>query len=107
MRAPKERREMIKSQNSQRGFSMIELLIAMTVTIVIATIASTLVAQSLHMRTREDARSDAIADAHRALNIVSREIANSGFGLLDNGIVPGDTGSGSLRVRANDRKSVV
>jgi type II secretory pathway pseudopilin PulG len=87
--------------NSQRGFSLIELVIAMTVTIVIATIASSLVAQSFRMRAREDARSDAIADAHRALNIVSREIANSGFGLLDNGIVPGDTGSGSIRFRAN------
>jgi type II secretory pathway pseudopilin PulG len=89
------------TRHSQRGFSIIELLIAMTVTIVIATIASTLVAQSFHMRSREDARSDAIADAHRALNIVSREIANSGFGLLDNGIVPGDTGPGSIRFRAN------
>ena len=44
---------------------------------------------------------DAIADAQRALNIVSREIANSGFGLIDNGIVPGDTGAGSIRFRAN------
>jgi Tfp pilus assembly protein PilW len=87
--------------NSQRGFSLIELVIAMTVTIVIATIASTLVAQSFRMRSREDARSDAIADAQRALNIVSREIANSGFGLLDNGIVPGDTGPGSIRFRSN------
>lgn len=87
--------------NSERGFSFVELLIAMSVTIVIATIASTLVAQSFRMRAREDARSDAIADAHRALNIVCREIANSGFGLLDNGIVPGDTGPGSIRFRAN------
>ena len=87
--------------NSQHGFSLIELVIAMTVTIVIATIASTLVAQSFRMRSREDARSDAIADAQRALNIVSREIANSGFGLIDNGIVPGDTGAGSIRFRAN------
>jgi prepilin-type N-terminal cleavage/methylation domain-containing protein len=87
--------------NSQRGFSLIELLIAMTVTVVIAGIASTLVAQSFRMRSREDARSDAVADAQRALNIVSREIANSGFGLIDNGIVPGDTGSGSIRFRAN------
>lgn len=87
--------------NSQRGFSLIELVIAMTVTIVIATIASTLVAQSFRMRSREDGRSDAIADAQRALNIVSREIANSGFGLIDNGIVPGDTGAGSIRFRAN------
>lgn len=87
--------------HSQRGFSLIELIIAMSVTIVIATIAATLVAQSFRMRAREDARSDAIADAHRALNIVSREIANSGFGLVDNGIVPGDTGPGSIRFRAN------
>src|SRR6185369_10681657 len=86
---------------SQRGFSLIELIIAMSVTIVIATIAATLVAQSFRMRAREDSRSDAIADAHRALNIVSREIANSGFGLIDNGIVPGDTGAGSIRFRAN------
>jgi len=76
-------------------------MIAMTVTIVIAGIASSLVAQSFRMRAREDARSDAIADAQRALNIVSREIANSGFGLIDNGLVPGDTGPGSIRFRAN------
>jgi type II secretory pathway pseudopilin PulG len=88
-------------QTSQRGFSLVELLIAMTVTIVIAGIASTLVAQSFRMRSREDARSDAIADAQRALNIVSREIANSGFGLVDNGLVPGDTGPTSIRIRAN------
>jgi type II secretory pathway pseudopilin PulG len=91
----------MNTQNSQRGFSIIELLIAMTVTIVIAGIASTLVAQSFRMRAREDARSDAIADAQRALNIVSREIANSGFGLIDNGLVPGDTSPNSIRFRAN------
>ena len=91
----------MNNQNSQRGFSFIELLIAMTVTIVIAGIASTLVAQSLRMRSREDARSDAIADAQRALNIVSREVANSGFGLVDNGLVPEDSGPTSIRFRAN------
>ena len=88
-------------QNSQQGFSLIELLIAMTVTIVIAGIASNLVAQSFKLRAREDTRSDAIADAQRALNIVSREIANAGFGLVDNGVVPGDTSNGSIRFRAN------
>ena len=101
MRVPNERRENMNNQNSQRGFSLIELLIAMTVTIVIAGIASTLVAQSLRMRSREDSRSDAIADAQRALNIVSREIANSGFGLVDNGLVPEDSGLTSIRFRAN------
>ena len=91
----------MNNQSSQRGFSLIELMIAMTVTIVIATIASTLVAQSFRMRSREDARSDAIADAHRARNSVSREIANSGFGLIDNGLVPDDTGPNSIRFRSN------
>src|SRR6185503_10492524 len=91
----------MKNQNSQGGFSLIELLIAMTVTIVIAGIASSLVAQSFRLRSREDARSDAIADAQRALNIVSREIANSGFGLIDNGLVPDDTGQASIRFRSD------
>lgn len=92
---------MNQKPNSQSGFSLIELVIAMSVTIVIATIASSLVAQSFRMRAREDTRSDAIADAHRALNIVTREIANSGFGLMDNGIVPGDSGPASIRFRSN------
>jgi prepilin-type N-terminal cleavage/methylation domain-containing protein len=85
----------------QAGFTLIELTIAMTLTLVIAGISSTLLSQSFRMRAREDSRSDAIADAQRALNIVSREIANSGFGLADNGIVPGDTNETSIRVRAN------
>jgi len=92
---------MNKNHKSQQGFSLIELIIEMTVTIVIAGIASSLLAQSFRLRAREDVRSDAVADAQRALNIVSREIANSGFGLIDNGLVPGDTNSGSIRFRAN------
>jgi prepilin-type N-terminal cleavage/methylation domain-containing protein len=88
-------------RQSHAGFSLIELMIAMTVTLVIAGASATLLAQAFRMRSREDKRSDAIADAQRALNIVSREIANSGFGLVDNGIVPGDTNNESIRVRAN------
>ncbi|PYS74452.1 MAG: hypothetical protein DMF69_01735 [Acidobacteria bacterium] len=92
---------MKQKQKSQDGFSLIELMIAMTVTIVIAGIASSLLAQAFKLRAREDTRSDAVADAQRALNIVSREISNAGFGLVDNGIVPGDTNNGSIRFRAN------
>jgi prepilin-type N-terminal cleavage/methylation domain-containing protein len=89
------------SARGQLGFSLIELMIAMTLTLIVAGAAATLLSQSFRMRNREDIRSDAIADAQRALNIVSREIANSGFGLIDNGIVPGDSNNGSIRVRAN------
>lgn len=85
----------------EEGFSLIELIIAMSITLVIAGIASTLLGTSFRLRAREDTRSDAVADAQRALNIVSREVANSGFGLIDNGIVPGDTGVSSIRFRAN------
>lgn len=91
----------ITSARGQLGFSLIELMIAMTMTLIVAGASATLLSQSYRMRSREDVRSDAIADAQRALNIVSREIANSGFGLIDNGIVPGDTNNGSIRVRAN------
>ena len=90
-----------QENRTEAGFSLIELLIAMTVTLVIASVASTLVGTSFRIRAREDHRSDAVADAQRALNIVSREIANSGFGLMDNGIVSGDSNSGSIRFRAN------
>lgn len=92
----------IKENNKREaGFSLIELLIAMSITLVIAGIASTLVGSAFRLRAREDTRADAVADAQRALNIVSREIANSGFGLIDNGLVPGDTSAAAIRFRAN------
>jgi prepilin-type N-terminal cleavage/methylation domain-containing protein len=83
------------------GFSLPELMIAMTITLVVMAIASTLLASSLNIRSRENQRTEAIADAQRALNIMTREIANSGYGLNDNGIVSSDSSVTSIRVRAN------
>lgn len=88
------------------GFSLIELIIAMTITLVVLTIATTLIAQSLNVRTRGNDNVDALADAERALNIMSREIAQAGFNLSDNGIVAADSvtdgnGNSTIRVRAN------
>jgi prepilin-type N-terminal cleavage/methylation domain-containing protein len=83
------------------GFSLPELMIAMTITLVLMVVASTLLASSLNVRSRENQRTDAIADAQRALNNMTREIANSGFGLNDNGIVAADSSVSSIRVRAN------
>jgi len=91
-----------QSGNSQAaGFSLLELLIAMTITLVLMGVATTLLASSLNVRTRENQRTAAIADAQRALNNMTREIANSGFGLNNNGIVTSDSSSSSIRVRAN------
>jgi Tfp pilus assembly protein PilW len=83
------------------GFSLLELVIAMAITLAVMVAASTLLATSLRTRTREHARSDALASAQRALNIMSREIGNAGYGLNDNGIVVNDSNAASIRVRSN------
>jgi prepilin-type N-terminal cleavage/methylation domain-containing protein len=86
----------------ERGFSLLELMIAMAISLAVLAAASTLLATSLRTRSRENTRSEALASAQRALNIMTREIGNSGYGLNDNGIVTADSGGGnSIRVRAN------
>ena len=86
----------------QSGFSLVELFLAMTITLVIMTIASTLLASSFKVRNRENQKSSAIADAQRALNAMSRDIANAAYGLSTNGIVTGgDSGPTSIRVRSD------
>jgi prepilin-type N-terminal cleavage/methylation domain-containing protein len=85
----------------EAGFSLVELLIAMTITLVVLGLTANLLASSFNLRSRENQRSDAMADAQRALNIMTREIANTGFGLANNGIVEADSGLSSIRVRAN------
>jgi prepilin-type N-terminal cleavage/methylation domain-containing protein len=99
----------IVKNKAERGFSLLELLIAMTLTLVITGVACTLLARSLNIRTRTNANDDALSDAQRAINIMSREIANAGFNLSDNGIVAGDSitdsnGNSTLRIRANLNK---
>lgn len=83
------------------GFSLLELLIAMAITLTLMSVATTLLANALRVRARENQKSDALADTQRALNIMSREIANSGFNLTNNGIVEADSGLNEIRVRAN------
>ena len=89
------------SAASAAGFSMIELMIGMAITLVLAGLASALIASSFNVRGRENQKSAALADAQRALNGMTREIANSGFGLSDNGIVTAESNSSAIRVRAN------
>lgn len=87
--------------SNEAGFSLPELMIAMTITLVVMVVASTLLASSLNIRSRENQRTEAIADSQRALNIMTREVANSGYGLNDNGLVASDSSTTSIRVRAN------
>ena len=95
----KKRRQSKRAPDA--GFSLLELLLAMAITLVMMTAASTLLATSLRIRTRENLRSNALSSAQRALNIMSREIGNSGYGLTDNGIVTLDSDATSIRLRAN------
>ena len=96
------------SRRNELGFSLFELLIAMSITLVIMGLASTLLASSFNMRSRQDRKSDAIADVQRALNSMSREIGSSGYKLpgglpsvSSNGIVAGDSDSQSVRIVSN------
>ena len=87
-------------ENNQ-GFSIIELIIAMTITLVLAGIGSTILSSAFRIRSRENKKSDALADAQRGLNLMTREIANAGYGLTGNGIVASDSSTSSIRVRSN------
>ena len=98
----------IRTAKTEAGFSMIELIIAMVVTLTIVGLSSTLLASAFKIRAREDRKSDAIADVQRALNIMTREISNSGLKLpsglpqvSNNGIVVNDSNSDSLRIVSN------
>ncbi len=91
-----------KSASSKAaGFSLFELMVAMTITLILMALASALMAGSFNIRGREDQKSSALADSQRALNLMSREIANSGFGLTNNGIVTTESTASAIRVRAN------
>jgi Tfp pilus assembly protein PilW len=97
-----------RTAKNERGFSIIEMVVAMGITLTIMGLASSLLASSFYMRSREDRKSDAIADVQRALNIMTREISNSGFklpvGLASvsaNGIVAGDSDNESVRLVSN------
>src|SRR5690349_18705733 len=97
----------LRQKKSSGGFSLLELIIAMAITITLMGAATTLLANALRMRTRENQKSDALADTQRALNIMSREIADSGFNLNTNGLVPADSGANQIRVRSNLNKYAI
>jgi prepilin-type N-terminal cleavage/methylation domain-containing protein len=98
----------MRRSNSQAGFSLLEVIIAMGITVTILTLATTLLAAGFRVRAREDRKSDAIADVQRALNIMTRENRNAGLKLPDglpaiskNGVVTNDSDNESLRIVSN------
>lgn len=93
-----------------------ELMVAMCVMMVITGAATSLLSGAFSTRSHEDQRTEAIGDARRALNIISRELANSGYRLPPglsytsatgsalvpvNGLIPGDCDAQSISFVTN------
>lgn len=97
-----------RRSKNEAGFSLLEVILAMGITITIMAMASSILAGAFKIRSREDRKSDAVADVQRALNIMTREISNAGLKLPSgmptvstNGIVAGDSDSDSIRFVSN------
>lgn len=96
-------------QRREAGFSLLEMLIAMTIMLILMGIVTSMLSRSLGVRARESQRTDALTSAQAALNVMSREIANSGFGIYtgantrlgNNGIIVADSSATQIHFRAN------
>ena len=83
------------------GFTLVELIISMVITLVILGVAVAAFSGALGARDRETSRTDALTSAQAALNILTREIGNSGYGLTTNGLVIADCTGKKLHFRSN------
>jgi len=100
---------MKQPKSKQAGFSILELLITMTIMLSLMGIISTLFSRSIGVRNRESRKTDALTSTKAVLNILSREVANAGFGIYEdpvnkvpsNGIVLADSNSNQIRIRSN------
>ncbi|MGI8812675.1 MAG: PulJ/GspJ family protein [Pyrinomonadaceae bacterium] len=90
-----------QSQQNASGFSLIELVLSMTIILVVLGLATSLFSRSLGTRQRESSRTDALTAAQAALNVISREISNSGYGISGNGIVSNESKDNQIHFLAN------
>ena len=88
-------------RGGEAGFSLIELMVALGVTLVIMAVSAKLLSMSMFVRQRENQRSEAVADVQRALQSMSREIANAGLGMTNNGLVAANSNEIRIRIRSN------
>lgn len=80
-----------KRSNLEAGFSIVELLVTLTIMLIIMGTVVTLFSRSLNTRRRESSRTDALTASQAALNVMSREIANAGYGTITNGVMSDST----------------
>ena len=91
----------LTSPDRQSGFSLIELMVSMTVLMVLMAAVSAIFATAMGTRSRQSDRTDALTSAQAALQIISREVASSGYGIYNNGIVLDDSNSRRIHFRTN------
>jgi Tfp pilus assembly protein PilW len=97
----------MKERSSQSGFSVLELMITLIVMLFVMAAASRLMVASFRLRSREDKRGEALADARRALDAMTHEIASAGYklpsglGLPANGIVSANSDATGIRFVTN------
>src|SRR5688572_26206916 len=99
----------VKHPQKNAGFSLLELIISMTVILICLGIVATLIGQAFGVRARESQKTDALTSAQAAMNVISREISNSGFGIYSsgstrtasNGIISADSNANRIHFRAN------
>jgi prepilin-type N-terminal cleavage/methylation domain-containing protein len=91
----------IKKRGSQNGFSLIELLLSVVISLIILGVGVATFSAALSSRAREASKTDAITSTQAALNVMTREIGNSGYGLSTNGIVVVDSTNKQLHFRTN------
>jgi len=95
--------------HADKGFSLLELLVSMTIMLAVMGIASSVLFRAYSVKNRESRTVDALTSAQAALNVISREIANAGFGMYEdintkvpyNGIVIANSDTNRIRVRSN------
>jgi Tfp pilus assembly protein PilW len=98
-----------KPTHTASGFSLVELLMSLVLSLFILGVAVATFSGALGSRDRESSRTDAITSAQAALNIMSREIGNAGYGIVidpvsqipSNGIVFADSNANQLHFRTN------
>jgi type II secretory pathway pseudopilin PulG len=92
---------MNSKKQTQAGFSILELLLSMFMIFVLLAIVSSLFSDSIGIRDRESAKTDALTAAEAALNVISREVSNAGYGLTHNGIITADSNANQIHFRTN------
>lgn len=102
MRTTVHKDEIQKCQTAtDGGFSLVELVTATAISLIILGAVVASFSGAMRTRERQSSRTDAITSTQAAINIVSREISNAGYGLTTNGIVISDSTTKRIHFRSN------